>query len=274
MRHLTRYSLFLLLFISCTGYCFAQAPKTSTNKPDPPLSSPDEYIERGTALWHKADYEGAILNFSKAIELDEASFGSDTVQAERLVATYFKRATLLSEIRRSYDDAIADINRVIQIRPQWGEAYEKRGQVYMAASDLSNAIADYTRAIEINPKFADAYFYRAIARNGLRDYAGEMEDLNTCIEIDPNDYRAYFYRGVARNNRRDFKGALADYDKGIELKPDSPTSYELRGELLLYLGRDTEAEQDFNKCFVLDPSQRPRIEQRVKEMKRLRNLSR
>lgn len=276
MRHLTGYSLLLILLISCVGNCFAQGAKALAN--EPPLSSPDEYIERGTALWqNKADYDGAILNFTKAIEIDEAGLrtaGLGGIQAERLARTYYKRAILVGEVRRRYDDAIADLNRAITLHPQLEEAYCERGLMYISTGDFYRAIADYTDAIEINPKSITAHLGRGRARKEIRDYIGEMEDYNTCIEIDPNDPGAYFQRGIVRTSQRDYRGALADYNKLIELDPHSFSAHELRGELLLFLNRDAEAEQDFKECFMLKPSERPRIEKRVNEFKRLRSLSR
>ncbi len=276
MRHLTRYSLLLVLLISCVGNCFAQGAKTlATN---PPLSSPDEYIERGTALWQKkADYDGAILNFTKAIEIDEAGLataGPGGTQAERLARTYHKRAILVGEVWRKYDDAIADLNRAIELRPQLEEAYCQRGLMYITTGDFYRAIADYTEAIEINPKSINAHLGRGRARKAIRDYIGEMEDYNTSIEIDPTHPGAYFHRGIVRSSRRDYRGALADYNKLIELDPHSFPAHELRGELLLFLNRDAEAEQDFKECFILKPSERPAIEKRINELKRLRSLSR
>jgi tetratricopeptide (TPR) repeat protein len=275
MRNLTRCSLFLILFISCVGNCFAQSSEPSSN--EPPLSSPDEYIERGTTLWHKADYDGAILNFTKAIEIDEASLttaASGKIQVERLTKAYLNRAILVGEALGKHHDAIADLDRAIQLRPQWDEAYNERGLLHMAAKDLYRAVADYTMAIEINPKSVKAYVVRGHARYELRDYIGATEDWNTSIEIDPNYYSAYFYRGTTRSNQRDYKGALADYSKMVELDPDSCSGYELRGFLLLALGRDAEAERDFNKCYILNPSERPKIEQKSNDVKRRRALSR
>jgi tetratricopeptide (TPR) repeat protein len=272
MRYLTRHSLLLALIIICAWDCSAQKLHPQSSSPASALSSPDEYVNRGTALWHKADYEGAISNYSKAIEIDETSLTpAGEVQVKRLAQTYLNRAILLGEALRNFDGAFADLNRAIQLRPEWDELYLHRSLAYLATNDFDSAIADDTRAIECNPKSARAYLQRSIARYDVGDLNGALDDSNMALETDPREIGAYEMRASLRSRKHDFQGALADYGKSIELCSHCIEAYRHRGELLLYLGKDAEAEQDFKKYLALDPSKRVEIEQMINKYKRLRN---
>ena len=235
-------------------------------------NTPNFYLERGTLLWHRADYDGAISNYTKAIEIDEAKVKAghaDEPDLKRLASTYLIRAKVRRVCRR-FDGALADIDRSLQIRPNWAEAYYERGFTYKMAGDANMAVAEYAKAIDINPKYARAYIDRGYARNDLGDSKGALNDFDTGIEIDPTDVQAYFFRGVIRNNRLDHAGAIADYTKMIELAPYHPRGYELRGVLLFALGRPAEAERDLTRCLQLNPEDRPRIEDILNRIKKER----
>lgn len=271
MRYLTRHSL-LALIIICAWDSSAQNLHPPTDNREAVVLSPDEYIKRGTSLWHKADYEGAISNYSQAIEIDEASLASAGMrQVERLAQAYLQRAILLGEALLRFNEATADLDRAIQLRPQWDEPYLHRGFIYSATNDLSSAIADYTRALEYNTRSAKAYLLRGLARRRTGDLNAALDDYNRALEIDPNEVGAYEMRASLRVTNRDFQGALADYGKTIEICPHCFEAYKERGILLLYLGKDAEAEQDFKRCFALDPAKKAELEQMIDKYKRLRD---
>ena len=98
-----------------------------------------------------------------------------------------------------------------------------------------------------------------------------LDDSNLALETDPHEVGAYAMRASLRTRKRDFQGALADYGKCLELCSHCIEAYRQRGILLLYLGKDAEAEQDFKKLFTLDPSKRVEIEPMIDKYKRLRN---
>jgi len=54
----------------------------------------------------------------------------------------------------AYNDpkaAIAKLNQVIELKPDFAEAWNRRGNAYAALGDEDRALADYDRAIALNP---------------------------------------------------------------------------------------------------------------------------
>ena len=132
------------------------------------------YTYRGRA-WHgKGDYDKAIADFTKSIELYAG-----------IVDPYYYRGLAWGN-KRDFDKAIADFTKTIELDPQNAQAYYFRGLAWGTKSDYDKAIADFTKAIEIDPKYAKAYRSRGLAwdKKGYNDKANA--DYEKARAIDPS----------------------------------------------------------------------------------------
>ena len=109
------------------------------------------YINRGGAYDYKGEYDRAIADFDKAIELNPKDGGA-----------YINRGAV-NYHKGEYDRAIADYTQAIKLDPKDAAVYTNRGIAYRRQGDFDRAIADYDKAIELNPKYANAYNGRAWA---------------------------------------------------------------------------------------------------------------
>ena len=50
-----------------------------------------------------------------------------------------------------YDEALADLNRAIELDPDDAGAFGRRGETYIALGNYDEALADLNRAIELDP---------------------------------------------------------------------------------------------------------------------------
>jgi len=65
---------------------------------------------------------------------------------------YGMRASAYIAAKR-WDEAIADLNKAIELKPDDAIAYESRGWVYEEKGEIEKAIANYREAIKLNPNF-------------------------------------------------------------------------------------------------------------------------
>lgn len=246
MRRFFSLPVLLLLAFSGTVAYEQSAPGQTV-----PRSAVD-YYSRGIARGEKGDSEGAIADFTKAIEINP-----------RYAEAYYNRG--VARFRRGdADGAIADYTRAIEIDPRLAQAYYGRGDARFHKHDDDGAIADFTKAIEINPRSAKAYSRRGDVRFGKGDDDGAVVDHTKAIEIDPRYANAYFGRGSARFVKGDYDEAIADYTKAIEIDPRYAEAYAFRGVTKVQHGKTgrekLEGARDIDTALKLDGSLKSQLE--------------
>ena len=83
----------------------------------------------------------------------------------------------------NYRQAIEDLNRVIEIRPDYAEAYINRGAAYNGLGNYKQAIEDYDRAIKIKLDFVEAYYNRGVAYINQGDNISGCRDAQKACEL-------------------------------------------------------------------------------------------
>jgi tetratricopeptide (TPR) repeat protein len=91
-----------------------------------------------------------------------------------------------------FEEAIADMNEVLVLRPDYVYALEYRSWSRYQRGQNENAILDITRIIELGDGSARQYGIRADAYKRLGRFDAALADLAIAIEMDPADgrYRA------------------------------------------------------------------------------------
>ncbi|HEX3102128.1 MAG TPA: TonB family protein, partial [Pyrinomonadaceae bacterium] len=116
-------------------------PVETKPKADPVPPPPDFgfYEKRADASLSKADFDAAITDYTKAIEMDPKS-----------PEAYLGRGIAYSS-KQSFDLAIADFDKAIELKPKNVAGYANRGGAFERKGDLDKASADYDKALEIEP---------------------------------------------------------------------------------------------------------------------------
>ena len=94
-----------------------------------------QHYDRGTNLAEAGQYEQAIVEFDKAIELDP-----------NYPKVYANRGLAYSSLGE-YDKAIADYSKAIELDSNYAKAYYNRGLAYKSQGREAEAIADFQRVV-------------------------------------------------------------------------------------------------------------------------------
>ena len=174
-----------------------------------------DFISRGVTYFRRKQYDQAISDFSKALELNpKYSF------------TYVNRG-LAYDRKGLSDQAISDYSKALEINPKDYRAYFYRGYAYGRKGQDEQAISDYTKAIELNPKYAEAYNNRGIAYQRKSQHDQAILDYSKVIELNPNYALAYYNRGTGYWGKSQNDQAILDLTKAIELNPKYAPAYNL-----------------------------------------------
>jgi len=166
---------------------------------------------------------------------------------------YYNRGVTYNDLGK-HDLAIRDYTKAIELRPDYPEAYNNRGNTYGELSGKHDlAIRDYTKAIELRPDFAEAYYNRGVTYNDLGKHALAVRDCNRVIDLRPNYPKAYFSRGNAYYYLGKHDLAIKNYTKAIKFKHDFAEAYNNRGNAFNKLGKHYMAIKDHAKAIEFNP---------------------
>ena len=160
MRRVTLWAAALLLLAS-PALAWGQAPQTGS-----------DYVNRGNTRFQAGDIDGAIADYTEAIELN----ASDSI-------AYYNRGIARGR-QGDHTRAIADYTRAIQIGGHYANAYYNRGVAKHAKGDFEGAISDWSRTIELDPKHLPAHFNRGMAKLEKVEVEGAIADFTRAIELD------------------------------------------------------------------------------------------
>jgi tetratricopeptide (TPR) repeat protein len=138
--------------------------------------------------------------------------------------------------KREFMEALLNLNKALEIDPNYSNAYYLRGNIKDNFDDRHGAMKDYNTALEKNPKFADAFFARGNVKMKLQDYYGAINDYTAAISINENYIEAYFNRGKAKQYLQAYEDAINDCSKIIQINPKNVDAYFMRGILRIDFG--------------------------------------
>lgn len=165
------------------------------------------YRKRGNTYSSYGNYQQAIADFDRALELDP-----------NYNFAYRSRGWAYYQFK-DYQRAFADFNYALELDPNDAHAYYSRGWAYDALKSYQQATADFGRAIELDPNFSWAYCGRGWVYHDLKDYQQAIADFNHALELAPNDDWPYRLRGQTYLWLKDIKQSKADYIRSWELNP-------------------------------------------------------
>lgn len=219
------------------------------------------YNDRGIALASKGQYEQAISEFNKALELSP-------VYAQ----AYYNRGIAHLSMGQ-YDRAIIDFNRVIELGkevegassmtirgaayvPQnmYAQIHYYRGTAYLYKAQYDLAIADFTQALQIDPKHAQAYNNRAASFTEGGRFEQAKSDVDKALQLNPKYALAYMNRGLIYYRQGENDKAISDYNEAIRFDPRLSHAYSNRALAYGKKEQFDEALADFKKALEQNPS--------------------
>lgn len=233
----------------------------------------DAYRKRGFERLSVRDYQGAIEDYTRALELDPNSaiacndrgvaffsLGAqpaaieDYTKALQLdpnqAAYYFNRAFARFNLK-DYRGAIEDYSQVIRLSPEYTDAYFHRADAYRLLGEYQSAVDDYTQVLQVNSEDPVSYNNRGLARYELGNRQLAIEDYTQALRINPDDAVAYFNRGVVHLANKEPRTAIEDFNSAIRLNPEYAVAYQNRGLARLEIDDRHLANQDLQKAAEL-----------------------
>jgi tetratricopeptide (TPR) repeat protein len=204
------------------------------------------YVTRAGVYAQVREYDHVIADCDEVVRLGLPSLFLPPILGLRAGALTHKH---------EYDRALADFNAAIAApgNPLLAEAYTLRGDLHLRMGHDAQALADVNKAIELKPGYAMAYAIRAQYRLEQNDSPGLLADANMCIRLDPDIADCHALRSQYYTLMGQFGAAQSGADRALALAPSGAFVRSVRGRLALAQGRHDVAISELNQAIDVEP---------------------
>ncbi|MBM2838606.1 MAG: repeat-containing protein, partial [Deltaproteobacteria bacterium] len=166
----------------------------------------NEMFERGSTYAEKGQFDKAIEDYNKAIDL----------YPDNVLAYYYRGMAYYK--KNQYSKAFEDYRKAININQNaydnyYGLVYYNSGVTHIKEGYSGGFIYDIGDAVFDPPVSDDDYFDHPFLDE-------ELKILTTKISIDTNNAVAFYKRGNVYLNKGLFDKSIKDYDRAITINPD------------------------------------------------------
>ncbi|MDA2938701.1 tetratricopeptide repeat protein [Acidobacteria bacterium AH-259-A15] len=228
---------------------------------------------------NKSWFQGGIAHVSLTLGLRKKRellppSGQKTIDVKTLLISpkalrEFEKATKESK-DQEFGKALEHFRKAIRLHPQFFQAYNNLGGIYLRMGNLSEAETAFSKAIEINPSSAAAqknlgYLY--LMTNRAQE---AIEPLSKASLLNPTDVDTDGFLGEALYQVGRYTEAEAPLKKVLQIDPNRfGISYRL-GYLYLKLDRYTEALKAFQHFLKTNKGPEPRdVKQLVRKLEKI-----
>lgn len=176
---------------------------------------------------------------------------------------YWVRMYLWWQWRKQPENQIADIGRLIDLRPDYAPFYLRRASwLGYARKNLEQGFADCETARQVNPaldKTEAVYLIRSQLYHVKGDKDQMLAELDLALKANPASRGVYFLRATVHKSRRNFSLAIADYRAGLTYdfgmnRTEYAETYIKIAKIYLELNENEKALAEFEKAAEYSPT--------------------
>lgn len=212
----------------------------------------DHHLEMGKRLLAAGQLTEALSHYNMAVDGDKSNY-----------LTYFKRAAVLLALGRS-KSALPDLERVIELRPDFLKARSQRANIFLKQGHLDKALNDYNSVLSSNS--ADEEAQRMIstiqevkqniatAEELFQDgqYQSVIDILGSAVELCPWSVKLREMRAASYQQIGELFKAIQDLRPTTKLVSDNTAGHLKISYLFYAIGEGEDSLKEIRECLKLD----------------------
>ena len=218
----------------------------------------EAYCNRGILYSEKGNINEALLNYNKALEINP-----------NFILALYNRGVAFGRLKK-FTEALNDYYGVIEIandRNLITETYKNIGFIYMTLDEFKKCIITFKKLTELNPDISKYYWLKAKCHTKTEEYEKAIEDLNTAIELDSDNDTYYADRGYNYFSIKQFEKTISDYTKISNNFQHILFVKRILGYSFAYTGKEELALKNFKEVLKAMPDDEKIKEQIEKILK-------
>ena len=207
------------------------------------------YLLKGNASVLKRDLKGARQAYLRATELSPGS-----------PAAYYQLATL-DRLERRYDQALSNLNKVLEAKPDHVFAMAAISSVYMAQNQPAKALSFLDEKLKENENNNRLAAVLHELRGGVllaqENYTESETAFKKAIDLNPDLVGPYFALARIYQVKNETEKAISQYQKILEKQPKFIQAQMALGAIYEAEGKVTEARNMYEKVLQINPDFAP-----------------
>ncbi len=279
-------TLLIFIFFSCRSDPSERESSNDQAPTDPVLAGMTKAIEnnpndvsirfeKAAYLYKNEQYDLALQDIEKAIQLDSTNWELHHLKADILLDDYksteaintlkyvlqkeqSRIPTLLKlaefqHISKDYGSSISTIHEVIRLQSYNPEAYFMLGMNYRTADKLTEAKASFLRAVELDADLTDAWILLGNIAETEKDASAENFYQNA-VRSNPESIEALHSLAYYLQNQNKIIPAIQLYKQINSLNPQYEDAYLNTGILYISIDSIQQAKEHFQILKKINPA--------------------
>jgi Flp pilus assembly protein TadD len=178
---------------------------------------------KAIAAFKNGKWDEAVQAFSEALASDATN------------PTLFFYRGASEENRGRMDEALADYQKAIVLKPDFVLAYARSAKIHARQKSYEKALSCYQKALELGDPDITTLYNSAIILMNLGKNLEATDALDSLLKRDPDYADAYYYLGILSIGRGETEKAKNLLQKFLQLDPANPNA-SVAKQILASLG--------------------------------------
>ena len=199
------------------------------------------YYNRAICYNALEDYQKAIIDFKKAIELEKTANGYSGLGIAYINAN-------------KYSEALISFNQALLIDKTDPDVYYNIGYLNASFQKYSESIENFNAAIQLNSNHFISIHGRAISNIQISKFDAALPDLYRLIQAENSDsIEIYYYLGFTLFHLENYADAILYFNRNLHYDQQNLNSIYWRAYSYLNVSKYDEALDDINRILRKRP---------------------
>jgi len=213
-------------------------------------------VEQGVQLAESENFGESFKNFESAININDSIKSPEF--KNRIAIKYEYKLKLIEKAKleiekRSYDTAIKDCKKAIELDSTYVDAYYYIGIANNDKKEYNNAIEYFKKAIDLNPNHAKAWNHMGFSYEKLDQFDQAIDSYKIAVGFDSTYTLAHYNLANAYKHEKQYDIAIESYKKATEIDPNYAAAWLFMGYAYLDKNDYHSALQNLEKAIDINP---------------------
>ncbi|CAK7291589.1 Tetratricopeptide repeat protein 16 [Vulpes lagopus] len=190
---------------------------------------PRLFLFRGTIYRRLQEFDSAVEDFLKALDMMSASQEGEVQQAQRQLLLAYNDFAVHCYLQGAYQEGVLLLNKALKDEQQEKGLYINRGDCFFQLGNLTFAEADYQQALALSPQDEGANLRMGLLQEKMgfceqrsRQFHKAESHFSMAIQHNPKRAQYYLHRARSRQLLQNILGARLDVATILLLNPKQP----------------------------------------------------